>query len=84
MEKVKSATNSQFENRTFYGVADTVNNWAEIQKGALDKVTEKKPTLNAHPPFVKAATWFSMGAQGTFTFFPRSALVASLESIATP
>ncbi len=79
-----STTDSLFMERTFQGLAKTVGTWAGDQKRALDNVTKDKPDLNAHPPFVKAATWLSMGAQGTFTFFPRSALVASLESIAIP
>lgn len=84
MEKVESATDSQFLDETKDALTEEVGLWASNQKDALDKVTENKPGLNAHPPFVKAATWLSMGAQGTFTFFPRSALVASLESIAIP
>jgi len=85
MENFRPATDSQFENRTFGALKDTVNTWASNQKSALDNVMQDVPTeLTAHPPFVKAATWLSMGVQGTFTFFPGSALVASLESIAVP
>lgn len=84
METVKSATDSQFLDETKDALTEEVGLWASNQKAALDKVTENKSRLNAHPPFVKAATWLSMGAQGALTFFPRSALVASLESIAIP
>lgn len=84
MEKVESATDSQFLDETKDALTEEVGRWASNQKNALDKVTENKAELNVHPPFVKAATWLSMGAQGTFTFFPRSALVASLERIAIP
>lgn len=84
MEKVKSATDSEFLDRTEKALTKEVGVWATKQKMALDYVTKGNARLNAHPPFVKAATWLSMGAQGTFTFFPRSALVASLERIAIP
>lgn len=78
------STDSQFMDKTFEGVQEAVNTWASNQKDALDNVATDLPALSAYPPFVKAAAWMSMGIASVRTFFPHSALVACLDSIAIP